>query len=104
MFPPPFSSRSAIPDGPPSVTQAYQDVILYGDMDGEDVLYEGPIVVHPTGWIELEGNRLLSPTAIHHITIFDDERDQRDSSERTRGNTPDDDSGGGTSRTNRFRP
>ncbi|WP_049912803.1 hypothetical protein [Natrialba hulunbeirensis] len=75
MFPPPVSRQSVVPDDANPFTHAYQDVIVYESADPDDVLYEGPIVVHANGWLELEGNRLLSPSAVHHIDIYDDEPD-----------------------------
>ena len=68
---------------PNCATQAYEDVIIYDGTDEDDVLYEGPIQIYPNGWLELEGNRLLSPSAVHHIDIYDDvdledEEDQHD--------------------------
>ncbi|OIB58664.1 hypothetical protein [Natrialba sp. SSL1] len=75
MFPPPVSRESVVPDGANPLTRAYQDVIVYESADPDDVLYEGPIVVHANGWLELEGDRLLSPSAVHHIDIYDDEPD-----------------------------
>lgn len=104
MFP--LASTESIFDGDLNVlTQAYHDVVIYDGPDPDDVLYEGPIVVHANGWIELEGNRLLSPSAIHHIDVFDDEEWTGDGA-RTRGGRgddggPDDSSG---SRTSTFRP
>ncbi|AEH36745.1 hypothetical protein [Halopiger xanaduensis] len=53
-------------------TQAYEDVVIYDGTDEDDALYEGPILIHPNGWLELEGDRLLSPSAVHHIDIYDD--------------------------------
>lgn len=50
----------------------YEDVIIYDGTDADDVLYEGPVRIHPNGWLELEGDRLLSPSAVHHIDIYDD--------------------------------
>lgn len=81
MFPPPFSSESILSDDMNPLTQAYHDVVIYGDADADDALYEGPIVVHANGWLELEGNRLLSPSAVHHIDIYDDETRSRDGEE-----------------------
>ncbi|ELY94898.1 hypothetical protein C482_17523 [Natrialba chahannaoensis JCM 10990] len=75
MFPPPFSREPIVSDDANPLTHAYQDVIVYESSDPDDVLYEGPIVVHANGWLELEGNRLLSPSAVHHIDIYDDEID-----------------------------
>ncbi|RKD98291.1 hypothetical protein [Halopiger aswanensis] len=53
-------------------TQAYEDVVIYDGTGEDDVLYEGPVLIHPNGWLELEGDRLLSPSAVHHIDIYDD--------------------------------
>lgn len=73
MFPPPVSQESIRPDEITPLTRAYRDVVIYDDADADESLYEGPIVVHANGWIELEGNRLLSQSAVHHIDIYDDE-------------------------------
>lgn len=73
MFPPPFSRESIVSDDDNPLTRAYQDVVVYDGPDPDDVLYEGPLVVHANGWLELEGNRLLSPSAVHHVDIYDDE-------------------------------
>ncbi|WP_394295219.1 hypothetical protein [Halobiforma nitratireducens] len=77
-------------------------MVIYGNPDSEGVLYEGPVVVHANGWLELEGNRLLSPSAVHHLDIYDEsEHHDADESETTeRGH----DDGGGDDRTNRFSP
>ncbi|MCU4741834.1 hypothetical protein [Natronoglomus mannanivorans] len=72
MFTPPFSRDSLVADDLNPLTQAYRDVVIYDEATTDDPLYEGPIVVHPNGWIELEGHRLLSPSAIHHIDIYDE--------------------------------
>ncbi|WP_247002441.1 hypothetical protein [Halosolutus gelatinilyticus] len=66
-------------------TLAYEDVVIYDGADADDVLYEGPILVHPNGWLELEGNRLLSPGAVHHIDIYDDVALDEGADERGRG-------------------
>ncbi|ADB61326.1 hypothetical protein Htur_2448 [Haloterrigena turkmenica DSM 5511] len=66
------------------------DVAIYDDPVDDDPLYEGPIVVHANGWIELEGDRLLSPSAVHHIDVYDDDEVAEAGTER-------DDSGVGRS-------
>lgn len=71
MFPPPFSSESVLSGEMNPLAQAYHDVVICGDADADDVLYEGPIVVRANGRLELEGNRLLSPSAVHRIDIYD---------------------------------
>ncbi|WP_440770316.1 hypothetical protein [Natronorubrum sp. DTA28] len=84
------------------LTRAYRDVVIYDDAGADaEPLYEGPIVVHGNGWLELEGGRLLSPSAVHHIDIYDDidESGDRGADER---NTDDDNSG--DYRTSRFSP
>lgn len=73
MFPPIASRDSIVSDDVNPLTEAYGDVAIYDEPIDDDPLYEGPIVVHANGWIALEGNRLLSPSAIHHIDIYDDE-------------------------------
>ena len=45
----------------------YESVVVYGDVDGETVLYEGPATVRANGWIELPSGRLLSPESVHHV-------------------------------------
>ncbi|AFZ71631.1 hypothetical protein [Natronobacterium gregoryi] len=95
-----------VPDDLDPITRAYRNVVIYTDADSEDVLYEGPIIVHPNGWLELEGNRLLSPNAVHHVDIYDDETESNrsedgndaDGDDRRRDGSRDDD------RTNRFSP
>ncbi len=97
MFPPPFSRDSIVTDDMNPLTQAYRDVVIYDGADADEELYAGPIVVHANGWIELEGDRLLSPSAIHHIDIYDDVTEPEAEStddERTDGDDP----------TNRFSP
>lgn len=81
MLPPVFSTESILSNDVNPLTQAYHDVVIYGDADADDVLYEGPVVVHANGWLELEGNRLLSPSAVHHVDIYDDETGSRDGGE-----------------------
>lgn len=68
MFPLPLSRESIVSEGTNPPTQAYHDVVIYDGTDAADVLYEGPIVVHANGWLELEGDRLLSPSAVHTST------------------------------------
>ncbi|SDQ59687.1 hypothetical protein [Natronobacterium texcoconense] len=86
------------------LTRAYQNVVIYADANSEEVLYEGPIVVHANGWLELEGNRLLSPSAVHHVDVYDDETES-DRSDDT-GNDTDGrgDDRGDDNRTSRFSP
>ncbi|MGQ3414386.1 hypothetical protein ACT4ML_19330 [Natrinema sp. LN54] len=102
MFPPIAGRDSIVTDSVNPLTQAYRDVVIYGDADSDDILYEGPIVVHANGWIELEGERLLSPHAIHHIDIYDDERGERSGDDETDGRRNGDGDDG--YRTNRFSP
>ncbi|ARS88519.1 hypothetical protein [Natrarchaeobaculum aegyptiacum] len=104
MFP--LASTESIFDGDLTVlTQAYHDVVIYDGPDPDDVLYEGPIVVHANGWIELEGNRLLSPSAIHHIDVFDDAELSGDGTPPRGGRRDDDGSDDpGGSRTSKFSP
>jgi hypothetical protein len=45
----------------------HPEAIVYGDMDKETVLHEGPLRVLANGWVELPTGRLLSPHAVHHI-------------------------------------
>ncbi len=45
----------------------YDDVVVYGDREGETVLHEGAIRIRANGWVELPSGRLLSPEAVHHI-------------------------------------
>ncbi|QSW99478.1 hypothetical protein [Haloterrigena alkaliphila] len=73
MFPAFAARDSIVSDDANPFTRAYRDVVIYDDPVDDDPLYEGPIVVRANGWIELEGNRLLSPHAVHHIDIYDDE-------------------------------
>ncbi|WP_265111714.1 hypothetical protein [Halosolutus halophilus] len=98
MFPGPFSNRSIVSDEMNPFTRAYRDVVIYDDAGADDALYEGPIVVHPNGWIELEGQRLLSPAAVHHIDIYDEAENPGAEHERPDGD------GGDDYRTNRFSP
>ena len=101
MFPPIASRNSIVTDEMNPLTRAYRDVVIYDERDAEDPLYEGPIVVHANGWIELEGDRLLSPHAVHHIDVFDDvgEREEGDGTDGERDGGRGDDY-----RTNRFSP
>ncbi|MDG5759227.1 hypothetical protein QA600_07725 [Natronococcus sp. A-GB1] len=82
MFPPPFSNESILTDEMNPPTQAYHDAVVYDEADAEDPLYEGPLVVHANGWLELEGNRLLSPSAVHHVDTYDDERPPAETDDR----------------------
>ncbi len=99
MFPPPFSRESIVSEELNPLTQAYRNVVIYDERDAEEPLYEGPIVVHPNGWLELEGDRLLSPSAVHHIDIYDDAV-----ADQTTARDDDDDRDGDGHRTNRFSP
>nr|WP_049941720.1 hypothetical protein [Haloterrigena turkmenica] len=90
MFPPIASRHSIVSDDANPFTRAYVDVAIYDDPVDDDPLYEGPIVVHANGWIELEGDRLLSPSAVHHIDVYDDDEVAEAGTER-------DDSGVGRS-------
>jgi hypothetical protein len=47
--------------------QEYEDVVVYGDADGTEILHEGALRIIPNGWVELPTGRVLSPTAVHHI-------------------------------------
>jgi hypothetical protein len=47
----------------------YENVIVYGDIEGDTVLHEGAIRILANGWIQLPTDRLLSPKAVHHIDI-----------------------------------
>lgn len=96
-----FSPESNDTDEVNPLTRAYRDVVVYDGADPDDVLYEGPIAVHANGWLELEGNRLLSPRAVHHVAIYDDEADEVGGLE----DGPDADSGADDDRrTGRFSP
>lgn len=106
MFPP-IASTESILDGDADLnplTRAYHDVVVYGDVDSEEVLYEGPIVVHANGWLELEGNRLLSPSAVHHVDVYDDEDEWAGTDRRDAAAEDDDRDGADDRRTGRFRP
>ena len=48
----------------------YQSVVVYGDLDGEIVLHEGPATIRANGWVELPSGRLLSPEAVHHVDTY----------------------------------
>ncbi|WP_394741418.1 hypothetical protein [Natronococcus roseus] len=85
MFPPPFSNESILTDEVSPLMRAYHDAVVYDEADAEDPLYEGPLVVHANGWLELEGNRLLSPSAVHHVDIYDDERPPAENDDRDAG-------------------
>jgi hypothetical protein len=98
MFPPVFSSESILTDEVNPLTQAYHDAVVYDEADAEAPLYEGPLVVHANGWLELEGNRLLSPSAVHHVDIYDD-RPPAENDDRADRDAGDDDR-----RTGRFSP
>lgn len=47
--------------------KTFDDAVVYGDYDQEQVLHEGTIRILVNGWVELPTGRMLSPTAIHHI-------------------------------------
>ncbi|UWG48151.1 Uncharacterized protein HSRCO_1873 [Halanaeroarchaeum sp. HSR-CO] len=47
--------------------QEYDDVIVYGDREGETVLHEGGGRILANGWVMLPTDRLLSPDAVHDI-------------------------------------
>ena len=99
MFPPVFSSESILTDEVSPLMRAYHDAVVYDEADAEDALYEGPLVVHANGWLELEGDRLLSPSAVHHVDIYDDERPPAENDARDDRDAGDDDR-----RTGRFGP
>jgi hypothetical protein len=101
MFPPPFSNESILTDEMNPLTQAYHDAVVYDAAEADEPLYEGPIVVHANGWLELEGNRLLSPNAVHHIDIYDDEPATSDDGADRRDGRGD---GSDDRRTGRFSP
>ncbi|SFS79721.1 hypothetical protein [Halostagnicola kamekurae] len=61
-----ISSEPAV-DPADLLERAYDDAIVYGDIDGETVLHEGPVRILANGWVELPTDRLLSPDAVHHI-------------------------------------
>ncbi|WP_323171197.1 hypothetical protein [Natrialba sp. PRR66] len=81
MFPPFVSRNSMVSDEASPFVQAYRDVVVYDGPEPDDVLYEGPLVVHGNGWLELEGDRLLSPSAVHHVDIYDGEAEVDDRSD-----------------------
>ncbi|MFC3959453.1 hypothetical protein [Halovivax cerinus] len=59
-----------------ALVRTYENALVYGDMDGETVLHEGPVRVLANGWVSLPSGRLLSPDAVHHVdpaTELDDE-------------------------------
>ncbi|WP_435361408.1 hypothetical protein [Haloarchaeobius sp. DFWS5] len=47
----------------------YEDVVVYGDREGEVILHEGSVRMRGDGWLELPTDRLLSPEAVHNIDI-----------------------------------
>lgn len=55
------------PDSPRVFEKEYDEAVVYGDLDEETVLHRGPVVVRANGWVELPGDRLLSPGAVHHV-------------------------------------
>lgn len=58
-----FSTESVWDD----FLRQYDDAVVYGDVERETVLHEGPIRLLGNGWIELPSGRLLSPEAVHHV-------------------------------------
>ena len=102
MFPPPVSGRSILPDDWTRFARAYHDAVVYDGPEPDDVLYEGPLIVHFNGWLELEGDRLLSPSAVHHVDVYDDPGNRSDG--RGDGRDGGDDGSGDRYRTNRFNP
>ncbi len=101
MFPPPIPSRSYLPNDWTIFARAYRDAVVYDGPGPDDVLYEGPIIVHLNGWLELEGDRLLSPSAVHHVDVYDE---LEESGEFGRESDDGDDRSGNGYRTNRFSP
>lgn len=99
MFPPPVSNESILSDGLNPLTRAYHEAVVYEDRESDEPLYEGPIVVHANGWLELEGDRLLSPSAVHHVDVYDDERPSDEGDDHDGRDAGDDDR-----RTGRFSP
>ncbi len=97
------SRKSIVSDEMNPLTRAYHDVVIYDEATADEPLYEGPIVIHANGWIELDGNRLLSPHAIHHIDIYDD-LDAGDRGRDASGGGRDDRDSGDEYQTNRFSP
>lgn len=95
--------RSLLPDALYRFAQAYRDAVVYDGPDPADVLYEGPVIVHLNGWLELEGDRLLSPSAVHHVDVYDELDDSGDRTADEADPRGDDDFGG-DDRTNRFSP
>ena len=45
----------------------YENAIVYGDFNQEQILHRGNVRILPNGWIVLPTGRLLSPEAVHHI-------------------------------------
>lgn len=52
-----------------SVERVYDNAIVYGDMEGDTVLHEGPVRIMGNGWVELPDDRLISPEAVHHVDV-----------------------------------
>ena len=52
---------------PDAFQREYDDAVVYGDADKEQVLHEGPARVLPNGWVEVPSGRLFSPEAVHHV-------------------------------------
>lgn len=109
MFPPFPSRESVLSNDPDPLTWAYRDVVVYDGPGPDDVLYEGPLVGDANGWLELEGNRLLSPSAVHHVDVYDDRDDELEGQSVRDGNDRGDGSGNDERsdddrRTDRFSP
>ncbi|MFP8951812.1 hypothetical protein ACLI4Z_02395 [Natrialbaceae archaeon A-arb3/5] len=73
------------PDGE---KQTYEDAIIYEGTSADEILYEGSVVLHPNGWLQVEDNRLLSPSAVHHIDVYDEVASDDGSAETTSDETP----------------
>jgi hypothetical protein len=58
-----FSTESVWDD----FLRQYDHAVVYGDVERETVLHEGPIRLLGNGWVELPSGRLLSPEAVHHV-------------------------------------
>ena len=67
---PPFSPLNPLTEALERLFVAqYDHAICYADTEGDTVLYEGPVTVRANGWVELPGDRLLSPNAVHRIDV-----------------------------------
>lgn len=62
-----ISTESAWGEIADEFAREYQDAVVYGDRQQEDVLHEGALRVLMNGWVELPSGRLLSPDAVHHV-------------------------------------